>query len=283
MTVKWSVNGDTYSPAAQVEDKLPAGLYDPGVSWGTPFYKRVALKTDKLYLLPRTDTELVMAEIQKFWSKREVFEKYEVLYKRGILLYGEPGTGKTSLINLISEQAIKRGAICLRMRHDVDTFIAAVQALRKYQPDRAFVVFIEDIDNWSHDSDLLDMLDGGSQIDNVVYIATTNYLEELPPRIRNRPSRFDRKIEIDTPSLETRTAFYGCLSQEPNNPEWATWAEATANLTFAHMKELFISVKILGNDFNETLKGLKDMGSDEEVDEDEGECEDEIMGMPPLD
>jgi len=271
MTIKWSRNDDVYSIAEQVQDELPAGLYDPGMSWGRVFFKQVALKTDKLYLLPRTATEVIMGEIQKFWTKREVFEKYEVLYKRGILLYGPPGTGKTSLINLISAEAIKRDAICLRLRHDLDTFVSAMQQLRKALPKRPLVVFIEDIDQWSDDAQLLDMLDGGSQIDNVVYVATTNYLEELPPRIRNRPSRFDRRIEIEPPEEETRRLFFANLSKEMDNPEWGEWAKRTMDMTFAHMKELFIAVKILGNDFDATLLELREMAEAGE-DAEPGEC-----------
>jgi hypothetical protein len=267
---KWSRNDDIYSPAEQVQDELPAGLYDPGISWGRVFFKSVAIKTDKLYLLPRTATEVVMEEIQRFWTKRKVFEKYEVLYKRGILLYGPPGTGKTSLINLISSEAIKRDAVCLRLKQDVETFIDAMQRLRKALPSRPIVVFIEDIDQWSEDAQLLDMLDGGSQIDNVVYVATTNYLEHLPPRISNRPSRFDRRIEIEPPEEETRRLFFASLSKE-TTPEWEEWARRTVGLTFAHMKELFIAVKILDNDFDDTLANLHAMAEDGE-DAEPAEC-----------
>ena len=260
---KWSKNGNIYSPAEQVQDVLPAGLYDPGISWGRVFFREVTIKTDRLYLLPRTATEVVMTEIKKFWTKREVFEKYEVLYKRGILLYGPPGTGKTSLINLISSEAIKQDAVCLRLKGDVDTFIEAMQLLRKSLPSRPIVVFIEDIDQWADDAQLLDMLDGGSQIDNVVYVATTNYLEHLPPRISNRPSRFDRRIEIDPPEEETRRLFFVSLSKEDSS-EWAEWAKRTADMTFAHMKELFIAVKILGNNFDDVLADLHAMAEDGE-------------------
>jgi hypothetical protein len=49
------------------------------------------------------------------------------------------------------------------------------------------------------------------------------------------------------------------------------------------MKELFISVKILGNDFRETLTALQDMGADPDTEENEDEDEawDEL-GMPPI-
>jgi len=271
--MKWSVHENVYTPAAQVVDELPSGLYDAGLSWGRPYFRKIEPKTDRLFLLPRTDTERVMDEIKNFWTKKDLFDKYGVVYKRGILLYGAPGTGKTSLINMIGEEAGKLGAVCLRLKHDVDSFVAAMTFLREKQPERPIVVVIEDLDRHSHDEELLDMLDGASQIENVVFVATTNYPDQLPPRLVNRPSRFDLRIEIGTPGLETRQAFFDSVSEE-KLPEWAEWAEKTEGLTFAHLKELFISVKILGNDFDTTLKLLQDMGDELSVGE-EGDEDDE--------
>lgn len=49
-----------------------------------------------------------METIYKFWDRESKFKEYGFVYKRGILLYGPPGTGKTSIINLISDELIKR-------------------------------------------------------------------------------------------------------------------------------------------------------------------------------
>jgi len=54
---------------------------------------------------------------------------------------------------------------------------------------------------------LLQLLDGGIQHSNTVIIATTNYPENLPDRIINRPSRIDRIVEIDMPTREMREIY----------------------------------------------------------------------------
>lgn len=273
--MKWSKYEDVYTPASEVVDELPSGMYDAGVSWGRPYFKNIPVKTDKLYLLPRTATEMVMKDISTFWTKRDEFAKYGVLYKRGVLLYGPPGTGKTSVINLVSQEAAKRNAVSLRLKSRIEGFKEAMKTLREHQPNRPVIVMIEDIDRWATNGDeeeLLDMLDGADQIDNVVYVATTNYLDRLPARLVNRPSRFDRKIEIGPPDAETRALFFENMSGE-KHADWAKWAEKSDGLTFTHLKELFISVRILGNKFNDTLETLRKM-AEESPDDDDSNSDD---------
>lgn len=271
--VKWSVFEDTYSPATGVVNELPSGMYDAGVTWGRVYFKRIPVKTDKLYLLPRTATDQVMKDISTFWVKKTEFARFGVMYKRGVLLYGPPGTGKTSVINLVAQEAAKRNAVSLRLKSRIEGFKEAMKTLRGAQPERPIIVMIEDMDRWVMNGDeeeLLDMLDGADQIDNVVYVATTNYLDRLPARLVNRPSRFDRKIEIGPPDAETRALFFENMSGE-KSPEWSKWAEKSDGLTFAHLKEMFISVKILGNSFKDTVDTLRKMA--EEAPEDDSDTD----------
>ena len=276
--VKWATNekGSWWMTAA-VKDRLPAGYYDMGLDQvGNLLFSEIKLNTDNLYLLPRSTTDTVMQEIQDFWTKKDAFKKYGFLFKRGVLLYGPPGTGKTSLINLVVAEAAKLDAICLRMGSPGMAKIG-MQTLREAYADRPIIVFIEDIDRWASHSEeeLLSLLDGSDQVDNVVFIATTNYLSSLPARIVNRPSRFDRRIEVGAPSVETKVLFFENLSKEPGREEWTEWAQKTEGLSFAHLKEIFIAVKILGLTFDQAMENVKDLDISEE---DEGEDEDDGWG-----
>ena len=75
--------------------------------------------------------------------------------------------------------------------------------------DRPIMVIWEEFENWvaGYEADILNILDGVHQVDNVFYIATTNYIQQIPPRIRNRPSRFADVIEIGPPSANLRKAY----------------------------------------------------------------------------
>jgi hypothetical protein len=55
---------------------------------------------------------------------------------------------------------------------------------------------------------LLNILDGIGQMENTIYLATTNYPEKLKERILNRPSRFDRRYKIEKPDSNIRKFYF---------------------------------------------------------------------------
>ena len=108
---------------------------------------------------------------------------------------------------------------------------------------------------------LLNILDGVKQIENVVYIATTNYPEKLQERITNRPSRFDRRYKVEMPSNEIRRSYIKnkLSDQDISNIDIDRWVKETDNMSLSHLKELIISVVVMGKDFDEALNSLKEM------------------------
>ena len=63
----------------------------------------------------------------------------------------------------------------------------------KIENNRKCIVILEDLDSLISnfgESHYLEMLDSAKTIDNILFIATTNYPEKLDPRIYNRPGRF---------------------------------------------------------------------------------------------
>ena len=82
-----------------------------------------------------------------------------------------------------------------------------VNRIHAIQPDVQILVIWEEFERYKRNTDVLQLLDGGKQLNNVVYLATTNYIDQIPPRLRNRPSRFARLVEVGPPSAEARKAF----------------------------------------------------------------------------
>ena len=140
------------------------------------------------------------------WKKSEEFYRERgIPYKLGILLYGEPGTGKSSLIHAIASELNK----------DVIVLTAGAilnGKLNKYNMvccDTPPIIVIEEIDTIVNSrqnkelgekekvilSELLNFLDGPSSPDSCVIIATTNHIEKLDPAII-RSGRFDIKIQM---------------------------------------------------------------------------------------
>jgi predicted AAA+ superfamily ATPase len=268
----WSnLKNDEYAPAYITVPKVPAGIYEIGwnPNLGSHTLKKQPFKTDELYHLPSPEITDILEDIENFWNRIDKYKEYNFIHKRGILMYGEPGCGKSGIIQLISQDLIKRDGIVINIKdeEDVDRFTSFIGTFRKIEPKRPLVVLLEDIDSIASENKyqtarLLNILDGVKQIEGVVYIATTNYPEKLEERITNRPSRFDRRYKVELPNKEIRRAYIlNKLTQEDieqNNIE--EWVKRTEGMSLSHLKEVLISVIVMGRTFEETilnLEGLK--------------------------
>jgi SpoVK/Ycf46/Vps4 family AAA+-type ATPase len=227
--------------------------------------------TDKLLRLPDSRSDDVVAEIQKFWTLKDKFNRYGFSHKRGILLWGPPGSGKTCTISIVMNEMVDAGGIVV-LGNDVAPSALAYMLgrLREVEPNRPCVVVLEDIDTIIQvfgESQVLSLLDGESQIANVVYLATTNYPERLDGRIVNRPSRFDRIVKIDTPNKAARLMYLESRDLEIDKEELNRWAEETDGFSIAHLRELIVGVLVLGSTFDVELRRLRTMAKTPKSDE----------------
>jgi SpoVK/Ycf46/Vps4 family AAA+-type ATPase len=225
-----------------------------------------ALNIDELYELPSPEIESILSDIKIFWRKRETYKEYNFVHKRGILLYGDPGCGKSGIIQLCVKNLIEEeNGIVINIKEDEDfkAFVEFVPTIRTIEPERPLIVILEDIDSLAGEdrystTKLLNILDGVKQIENVVYIATTNYPEKLQERITNRPSRFDRRYEVQMPSRDIRESYIkNKLSDDDlKNINLEEWLDSSEDMSLSHLKELVISVIVMGKDFKESLATL---------------------------
>jgi len=134
------------------------------------------------------------------------------------------------------------------------------EMVRKIHPDIPIIVMVEDLDAVLYrysESDVLNLLDGMYGIDNTVFVATTNYPEKLGSRIMNRPSRFDKRIFIGMPTEAARQVYLNAKLK--NLEESKKWAKDTDGFSIAHLKELFVAVKILGESYTDAIHTLQTM------------------------
>ena len=258
----WAVNGDDYYPCNKATKKLEPGQYVFGYEERGIFLHKKTINIDELIALPDNNSERVLDSIDHFWNNEQVFRDYGFLWKRGILLVGPPGGGKTSTVQQLSKQIIDRGGISIfGTQPGLDA--KGLSLLRRIEPNRPIVVILEDIDAMIRrdEAEMLALLDGEHQIDNVVYVATTNYPELLDRRFTNRPSRFDEIVVIDMPSPESRRVFL-----KAKNPKLSTdsemlerWISLTDRFSIAHLKELIISVECFNKDVDEAAERLSQM------------------------
>lgn len=246
-------------------DAIPPGLYNVKSDMQRGMYlEKKSVLLDEIFLVPDDLVAEITSDLDKFWKSKERYSEYKITYKRGILMDGPPGTGKTSLINLvINEICGKYDGIAINME-DTNSFLKMAELMRSMESDRPILAIIEDMDSflqYNSTKEFLNILDGNNQIDNVVYLATTNYIDRIEDRIKNRPSRFDRRYTIGYPTPEVRE-FYIRKKLKPEDLEKIDlhkWVTDTDRMSFAHLKELICSVIVMDADYGKTMNELKKM------------------------
>lgn len=275
--VQWaSSDGVIFCPATQTRDKIPPGVYEIKISDRIGLYfEQIPVKTEGLIRFPETTSDKVVSEIQKFWTREGLFREFDLTYKRGIILYGPPGGGKSCTVQLIMADVVERGGIVVKF-HNPYHFVEGMRVLRQVQKDLPVVAVMEDIDSLLEvyeESEVLNILDGIIEVDRVVFLATTNYPQDLGARIINRPSRFDKRFRIGFPTSTSRRIYFqylvGDRDPETLGIDLERWVKDTSKFSIAHLKELFVAVVILGDEYKDAIKTLKAMK--EAVEDKEGQ------------
>jgi hypothetical protein len=245
--VGWATSQNRYWVVSRTADKLPAGVYTIGSSTRIGVYlDLVKLVSDELIVLPGMGAEEILEEIEIFYEARDRYKKRGMLHKRGILMTGDPGSGKTSNASLVIDKFVREVGGVVLAPNDVGGLYGGIALVRDREPDRPILVVLEDIDGIArqHEEVLLNILDGRHQHDGVVVVATTNYLHKLPDRIANRPSRFDLVVTIAMPSLDARRMFIRAKEPEMREQDVEMLAEASGGWSIAHVKELLILTQV---------------------------------------
>lgn len=260
---QWASKGPkAFTACGRTFQALKKGVYGVENDRGEPFFVQKDINVDGLYEFPDSQADKILAEIDGFWNREPFFTKYGYLHRRGYLLFGPPGSGKTGLIQQVIQRIIRADGLVF-LCGSPTLFAEGLGVFRQVEPDRPIVCIYEDIDaiikDYGEDA-LLSVLDGESQINKVLNVASTNYPERLDKRIIARPRRFDRVMKVGMPSAKVREVYFRhklLIDNNSNVDELELWVKSTEGFSFASMAELVISVKCLGNDFDQSLKILK--------------------------
>ena len=164
-----------------------------------------------------------LKDIVDFLKNPEKYASYGARMPKGVILYGDPGTGKTLLAKAIAGEAkvpfyAVSGSDFVQMYVGVGA--SRIRNLfKKAKSHGKAVIFIDEIDaigkqrssNKAGNSDekdqtlnaLLTEMSGFKESDGIVVIAATNRLDILDEALL-RPGRFDRHIEVSLPDINAR-------------------------------------------------------------------------------
>ncbi|GAA2206934.1 AAA family ATPase [Nonomuraea monospora] len=166
--------------------------------------------------------------------------------KRGLLLHGPPGTGKTHTVRYLMGRM--PGVTVVVMTGTALRFISDAAALaRRLQPA---IVVVEDVDLVAHERrfsaegspllfTLLDAMDGIGADADVTFVLTTNRPDLLETALANRPGRVDLAVEVPRPDAACRAALlrlYGAAHLA--EPDLERLVAGTEGMTASFFKEL---------------------------------------------
>lgn len=184
-------------------------------------------------ILKSGEKEDLIQDVERFKTAKKRYCELGVPYHRGYLFHGPPGTGKTSLVSALA-QKFGMAIYAINLNDFSDKTLAA--SIREVPPDS--VVLFEGIDcmkggkargtegnGMTKDSiasggnetaadllgvtlsGLLNVLDGFSAPDNVLFVMTTNSVDALDPALL-RPGRIDYKLCMGEASEQQKVDLY---------------------------------------------------------------------------
>lgn len=184
-------------------------------------------------------------------SSIEKYKKWNMPHRTGILLHGKPGTGKTCLVKTLVQSLTDQGFICLidpppAMVLNPLTHLRAVT-----KQSTPIIVIWEELETILEDNEpeILDLLDGLIQIQDIIVVATTNYIDKIPDRIKKRPSRFAMVREISAPVIDERIEYISLYLTDKG--QILEIADKTEGFVLDQIKHILISMECLELSFEQ--------------------------------
>jgi mitochondrial chaperone BCS1 len=255
------------------------------------YWTRVAGYSPRLLdsvILNPGEKERLTRDVERFKASKKRYCELGVPYHRGYLFYGPPGTGKTSLVSALAQ---KFGMSIYAVNLDDFTDKTLAASIRAVPPDS--LVLFEDIDCMKGGklrdtlgnettkgaiaadgkdtvadllgvtlSGLLNVLDGFSAPDSVLFVMTTNRVEALDPALL-RPGRIDYKLYMGEASKRQKIDLY--MRFFPSSSELDALAFVGTHNPAKTMAEFQGLLLHLGQGDATAAAGAQELLSDEEL------------------
>lgn len=241
------------------------------------FHRRPDLERDDLILADHL-LEAVERQVVGVATHRRRLVAAGQHLKRGLLLYGPPGVGKTHTIRYLTSTLTDTTFITIS-GPALEAIGTACSVARSLQPS---VVVVEDVDLIAEDRgfspgqhpllfQLLNEMDGVGGDSDIAFVLTTNRADLLEPALAARPGRVDQAIEIDLPDVEARRRLFwlyrGGLEIDATPQEVEAVLDRAEGVTASFLKELLRRAAVTAA-MREAAAGDRADDADENTNED---------------
>ncbi|KAF8419401.1 P-loop containing nucleoside triphosphate hydrolase protein [Tirmania nivea] len=218
---------------------------------------------DDVILPPNLKSD-IRGEIRSFFKNKSTCDDIGIAWKRGIIMHGPPGNGKTISLKAIMKEVYYSFAISpiptlyVRSLQSVGGQEALRSIFEKARSVAPCMLVLEDLDsliNPENRSYFLNQMDGLDDNNGIFVVGTTNNLDVLDPGFVARPSRFDRKYEFGLPGTGEggRPTYVEYWRKKLENRPGIQFPESlvtkivdlTKRFSFADMKEAFVGTLLL--------------------------------------
>jgi len=198
-------------------------------------------------------------DVVDFLKNPEKYSAYGARMPKGVILYGDPGTGKTLLAKAVAGEAnVPFYAVSGSDFVQIYVGVGAGRIRSLFKKARSHgraVIFIDEIDaigkkrdngsgGGSDEKDqtlnaLLTEMSGFNETEGIIIIAATNRLDMLDEALL-RPGRFDRHIEVTLPDVSAREKILKLhLKNKPiKDIDYSEWAHKTTSFSGAKLENL---------------------------------------------
>jgi Cdc6-like AAA superfamily ATPase len=178
------------------------------------FHPRPTMTAEHLVLDPGTLAEVQRQVVEVARHKERLLAAGQHL-KRGLLLFGPPGVGKTHTVRFLVSQLT--GTTVMQLTANaLHLIVEACSVARALQPA---MVVVEDVDLIAEERgmhpgqhpllfQLLNEMDGLAEDADVVFVLTTNRPDLLEPALAARPGRVDQAVALQLPDASARRALF---------------------------------------------------------------------------
>lgn len=203
---------------------------------------------DDLVLDPSVRS-LLKSDFESFWEREKWFHDRRLPFRRGYLLHGPPGNGKSTAIRAMMSS---RGLSAFTIRlFGPQTCDAALEGLfDDALTERPAMVLFEDLDRAFPRTGesrcgvslqgLLNCLDGVATGEGLVVVATANDPAALDPAILRRPGRFDRVVRFPNPDPQLRERYFLHMKLHIEANHLAEAVADSGGFSFAQLREATI-------------------------------------------